>query len=301
MGRLIDRPEVRSVVDHPRLAAAKANGKAVRSDVLHSTARARILPSALLVGAQRCGTTALTSALFRSPQVVRPLAGKGAHYFSLNYWRPLDWYRAQFPTVGHAALVAARGRGRLVGLDACPYYLFHPCAMERIAADLPDARLLVMLRDPVARAHSHHRHEVERGFETETDFDTALDLERDRLAGEADRMRRDPTHHSHAWEKYSYLAKGQYAEQLEEAFRLVGRDRVLVIQAESYFADQASALERVSDFIGIDRVAPSAADRRNGYDYPGLSASTLARLREHFRPHNERLYQLLGEEWDWPS
>jgi len=300
MGRLIDHPAVRSVIDHPMAARVKRESKSARIDLGHATAGLRPLPGALLVGAQRCGTTGLTSALFGSPHVVRPRVGKGAHYFSLNYWRPMEWYRAQFPTRAHNVWVAGRHRGGLVGLDACPYYMFHPFAMERIGRDLPTAKLIVMLRDPVARAHSHHRHEVSRGFEHVEDFETALDLEQGRLEGQVELMATDASVHSHAWEKYSYVSKGHYADQLRVVFDHVGRERVMVIQAEAYYADQAKALAEVCDFIDIPRVSPSSADRRNGYDYSTMDRSVSDRLTSHFAPHNERLFDLLGEEWDWP-
>jgi len=301
MSRLIDQHLVRSTIDHPLLAGVKQRGKAARVELSHSSASVRLLPSAILVGSQRCGTTALTSALFRSPSVVRPRVGKGAHYFSLNYWRPFEWYRAQFPTVAHSAWVRGRHGNDLVAMDACPYYLFHPFAAERIARDLPDARLLVMLRDPVARAQSHHKHEVSRNFEDVADFADALDLEPTRLEGEVDAMAVDPAYHSHAWEKYSYLAKGQYVDQLERLFSFVPREQVMVIQAEAYFADQARWLAEVCDFIGVDRVSPASADRRNGYDYADMAPALKSRLVGHFAPYNERLFELLGEEWDWPK
>ena len=80
-----------------------------------------------------------------------------------------------------------------MAFEACTYYLFHPFAMERIAADFPDIKLVAMLRDPVERAYSAYKHELARGFETEADFDRALELEDERLDGEIERMRPTPT------------------------------------------------------------------------------------------------------------
>ena len=64
--------------------------------------------------------------------------------------------------------------------EASPYYMWHPLVPDRIAKDLPDVKLIVLLRDPVERAYSGHAHEFARGFETET-FEAAIDLEDGRL------------------------------------------------------------------------------------------------------------------------
>ena len=75
------------------------------------------------------------------------------------------WYRAHFdPQVGR----------RRLRFEATPDYLFHPLAADRAAALVPDAKLVVLLRDPVARAWSHYRHMVRLGYET-LDFAAALD------------------------------------------------------------------------------------------------------------------------------
>src|SRR5262245_30067681 len=124
----------------------------------HRTAARRVLPTMLIVGAQRCGTTTLFKALSQHKSFVGPTLRKGVHYFDLNHDRPLDWYRAHFPTKASIdALQQRTGSGAVVG-ESSPYYLWHPLAAERIAHDLPGVRVIVLLRDPVERAYSAHAH-----------------------------------------------------------------------------------------------------------------------------------------------
>src|SRR5580692_9445955 len=125
-----------------------------------------MLPGFLIVGAQRCGTTSMYRALSEHPEVRKAVLHKGVHYFDMNYGRGLGWYRAHFPL--------ARGGG--VTFESSPYYLFHPLAAERIAADLPGVKLIVLVRDPVERAYSAYTHERARGFETES-FEQAIERE----------------------------------------------------------------------------------------------------------------------------
>ena len=99
--------------------------------------------------------------------------------------------------------------------ESSPYYLFHPLAAERIARDLPDVRLVVLLRDPVERAYSAYTHERARGFETET-FARALELEPERLAGAGGRpARRTRTRSATTTSTTRTSPAGSYVEQLE--------------------------------------------------------------------------------------
>ena len=153
---------------------------------------ARMLPSFLIVGAERCGTSSMFEELRRHPAVVSAiLPRKEVHYFDYKYQHGLSWYQCHFPIKARAKL-AARGTGVApMAFEASPYYMFHPLAPERIQRDLPGVKLIVMLRDPVARAYSAHVMRIGRGYETEP-FERALELEESRLAGEAERLVADP-------------------------------------------------------------------------------------------------------------
>ncbi len=155
------------------------------------TAEQRLLPSFLICGGQRCGTTSMYRALAAHPAVVKAVLHKGVHYFDVGYARGAHWYRGHFPTYRAAAKVERRYGVPAQTFESSPYYMYHPHAINRIAADLPDVRLVVLVRDPVERAYSQHAHEVARGFETETDFVRALSLEQERLRGVTERMLAD--------------------------------------------------------------------------------------------------------------
>ena len=168
-------------------ATARATGRL--------TASARMTPSFLIVGAQRCGTTSMYKTLSQHPMVLPAVLHKGVHYFDTGYGHGPAWYRGHFPLLA-ARRRAAPAPGRLpITGESSPYYMFHPLAGQRIARDLPACRLLVLLRDPVERAYSAHTHETARGFETEP-FERALELEPVRLAGEEAKLIADPTYQS---------------------------------------------------------------------------------------------------------
>ena len=131
-----------------------------------ATEKQRVLPNFLIVGGQRCGTTTLFKTLLQHPGVLGPSLRKGVHYFDLAYEQPLSWYRSHFPSTRRVLGMANKnGYAAAVG-ESSPYYLWHPCAMDRINRDLPDVRLLVLLRDPVSGRTPHMHTNSHAGFET---------------------------------------------------------------------------------------------------------------------------------------
>jgi len=253
------------------------------------TSRVRMLPAFLIVGAQRCGTTSMYRTLSQHPAVVKAVLHKGVHYFDLNYSHPIGWYRAHFPF---------RARETRVTFESSPYYLFHPLAGDRIAADLPGAKLLVLIRDPVERAYSAWAHEQARGYETEP-FERALELEAGRLAGQAERMTAEPGYLSFSHQHHAYTARGQYVEQLERLASLVGRDRLHVVDSGDFFVKPEPAYDGVLDFLGLPRGDYPEFERHNARPRSALPGSVRAALAEHFAPYDERLTAWLGWVPSW--
>jgi hypothetical protein len=107
------------------------------------------LPDYLVIGGDKCGSTSFYNTLIQHPAVLRAHR-KEPVYFSLRYRHSPRWYRAHFPS----GLRRSFSPGALTG-EASPSYLFHPLAPERAFRTVPRARLIALLRDPVARAYSH--------------------------------------------------------------------------------------------------------------------------------------------------
>lgn len=262
-----------------------------------ATARFRLQPGFLMIGAQRCGTTSLFLALSAHPQAIRPMFRKGINYFDLNYYRGQRWYLGHFP-LALAARRKTAGHGDPVAFEASGYYLYHPFALGRLARDLPAARLVVMLRDPVERAFSAYKHERARGYERES-FEKALELEDARLAGEIDLMRQDVRYESFPHRHYSYRHRGHYAEQLERVFELFPRSQVHVIHSEEFFRHPAREYSELLAFLGLRPFEPPGFGPYNGYPRAAMRPATRKMLAEYFAPHDERLARLLGRPPAW--
>ncbi|WP_181310261.1 oligosaccharide flippase family protein [Nocardioides campestrisoli] len=260
------------------------------------TADLRMTPSVVVVGAQRCGTTTLFRMLEDHPNLMRPTQSKGTGYFDDHHAKGARWYRAQFPL---------RLTGRLLGgrearaFECSGYYLFHPLAARRLAAELPDAQVVVLVRDPVERAMSAHRHELARGFE-DLPLDEALARESERLAGEAERLAADPDYRSYAHRHHGYLARGEYGDQIARFVDALGPDRVHVVDADALFADPVHEFVDLQRRLDIPVHLPERVERWNARPGgPRLPVARRAELLAHFESSDAQLATYLGRPPRW--
>lgn len=186
------------------------------------------LPTFLIAGAMRCGTTSLNAYLREHPEISvgQP---KEVHFFDQNYERGIDWYLQHFPDADGS---------RAVG-EATPAYLYFPEVAERIATTLPEVKILLLLRDPVDRAHSHFWHNRSVGRE-ELDFAEAI-------ASEPERLERNREYRA----RYSYLDRGRYGRQLENMLRYIPGERILVQTFDEITSDPTAVYRRTCRFLGV--------------------------------------------------
>jgi len=288
------RPSTALPVSRPVKRAAQS----VSVTAGRATSQARMVPAFLIVGAQRCGTSSMSRALSQHPAVFKAVLHKGVHYFDTGYDHGPGWYRGHFPLRARARLTARPAGAAPMAFESSPYYMFHPLAAARIARDLPGVKLLVLLRDPVERAYSAHAHERARGFETEP-FERALELEDERLAGEAERLKSDPRYVSYHHQHHGYRARGRYAEQLERLEQLFGRDRIHVIDSGDFFADPRPVYDGVLDFLQLPGGFYPVFERHNARPRSPMPPSVRFSLEQYYRPPDDRLASWLGRDPSW--
>lgn len=181
--------------------------------------------------------------------------------------------------------------------EASPYYLAHPFVPERVHAVCPDVRLIVLLRDPVARAISQHEHERRRGFE-KLSLHEALNAECERINGEAARLA-DPGYRSYPYEHYTYVTRGLYADQLRRWLEHFPMSQLLILDAEQLRADPAVALTKVAEFLDVGQWDPELSLAHNQSEYPTPMKTDVDWLRTRFEEPNRELATLLGRQFSW--
>lgn len=235
--------------------------------------------------------------LTQHPDFLEPLVPKNVHFFDHNFERGVEWYEHHFPPAGAARRhEAATGIAARTG-ETCPYYLYHPLVADRIASTYPAVKIVILLRNPVIRAWSHHRYEVARGAET-LDFDHALDAEQSRLGDIEQRLTEDPSLRSEAHQAWSYFDRGLYLKQLRRFEEVFAPDQLLVICSEDFFTDPVASLIKVQEFVGLSAHRP--ADLRVGKaNTKSDTPDGLVELAARYEPHNQELFAHLGRRFDW--
>ncbi|MGF1618759.1 MAG: sulfotransferase domain-containing protein [Acidimicrobiia bacterium] len=184
-----------------------------------------MLPNFLIVGSMKCGT----SALFRgvvSHDDVFGAKGKELHYFDRNYEKGPEWYMAHFVDHGGATAVG----------EGTPYLSGSP-SMQLIVNDLPHAKMVAIVRQPVDRAYSHYWHNRRRGREDRPFVEAfTTDAESPEAIG--------------PWMNYWRL--GTYAKYLRNLADGIGAEKLLVLLSEDLRDDRPATLASVWRHIGVD-------------------------------------------------
>ena len=264
-----------------------------------ATAGWRVLPDFVILGAQKAGTSSLNAYLSDHPCVL-PAWGKELLYFTHHYTKGLRWYRAMFPLRLTMAMKARLRGARCVTGEASPYYLFHPAVPERMHADLPNAKLIVLLRDPVDRAISQYYHARKWGYE-DLPIEEAFAAEEERVAGEEERLMQVPDYVSIPWQELAYGRRSLYLDQIKAWRARFPREQMLVLKAEHLFTQSEETFREVLDFLGLPPWEPKEFARHNPGRYTGKNAAFREKLCEFFEPHNQRLYEYLGVSWRWEA
>ena len=171
------------------------------------------------------------------PEIFTP-AQKELHYFSLHYQRGDEWYQQQF----NAAAPFQRWG------EFTPYYLFHPLVPARILQSAPQARLIILLRDPVQRAISQYNHSRRLGLE-DLHLDQALAAESLRLSKAVSAIAAGQNHRSH--QEQCYLARSRYEVQVARYKELFSAEQMLLIRIERLYEDPDIYWRKLLDFLNV--------------------------------------------------
>jgi len=165
---------------------------------------------------------------------------------------------------------------------------------------VPQAKIIVLLRDPLERGYSHWKRERRDGTEPLERFEDAIEAEPERLSGEVDRILSDDTYYSYAHENFSYVSQGLYFEPLRKWLEWYPRNQVHVETTERFLQDPQGVYDDILQFLGLPpfRLRDArllntiATDQR-------LEPATRRKIRARIRPHNRLLEEYLGINLEW--
>ncbi|MEH2347823.1 MAG: sulfotransferase domain-containing protein [Nostoc sp.] len=247
-------------------------------------------PNFIIIGTQKGGTTSLYNYLIQHPQIV-PSSQKEIHFFDFQYQKGIDWYEAQF---------ASKNSTEFLTGEASPYYIFHPLVPERIKQHYPHIKIIVLLRNPVDRAISHYYHEVRCKIETLC-LKEAFAAELTRLTGETEKIISNPDYYSFNHQRYTYLSRGIYIEQLQNWRKYFPIEQFLILESESFYKNPESTVNQTFAFLGLPYYQLSQYCKYNVGNYPVANEHIYQYLTNYFEPYNQHLTAYLGREFIWTS
>lgn len=214
---------------------------------------------------------------------------KESKFFDRHYHKGAKWYRHQFPLISSQKLAG----------DNTPYYLFHPLVPERAHKLCPEAKVIMILRNPINRAFSQYQMECRKGREKSGSFEEAIQGELERISNAKSDLLADPLGHHHTFENTSYLSRGLYMDQIEHWLKWYKREQIFILTSESFFGNPKKELKEVYDFLNIDQILPHNFISYNVSSYEDMNEKTRSDLGVFFKTHNEKLEDFLGRKLNW--
>ncbi|XP_034119402.1 heparan sulfate glucosamine 3-O-sulfotransferase 6 [Drosophila albomicans] len=256
----------------------------------------RHLPDTLIIGVKKSGTRALLEFIRLHPDV--RAAGSEVHFFDRHYQRGLRWYRHHMPYTIEGQIT----------MEKTPSYFVTKEVPQRVYHMNTATKLLIVVRDPVTRAISDYTQAASK----------KSDMKRfEQLAF---------VNGSYAVVDTNWgpVKIGVYARYLERWLHFFPLSQLLFISGERLIMDPAYEIGRVQDFLGLKRVVtekhfyfnatkgfpclfksearstPHCLGKTKGRNHPHIDANAIERLREFYRPFNNKFYQLTGINFAWP-
>ncbi len=282
------------------------------------------LPNFIICGTQKGGTTSLHWYLKDHPEIFMADT-KEVHFFDRNYEKGMKWYKDFFKKASSYKLIG----------EATPSYMYLEEVAGRIHKQLPKAKLIFVLRDPINRAYSAYWHMRRNGGE-KISFEKALEKEEKRLAQDAQVKT----------SAIAYKARGRYAEQLKRYLALFPRKQILILTTKELEEEPVATLNKIGTFLGVKqkftkkpsyRIGAGMQPRKitgsfvakrllhfprsrlgkvifahlpKGFkewmriflfkkDYPSMKKSTEEKLSLYFAPYKKELEVLLDRKFPW--
>ena len=257
-----------------------------------------VLPDFYILGGQKCGTTSMFMYLTRHPAILSPNA-KDIRFFDKYFFKGVNWYRINFPTKSTKSSLSKNFKHVLTG-EGTERYFDHPHAAERIKQVTPNAKFIILLRNPTTRAFSQYNMNLRNDYEYR-DFEGALKHETERIEGRMQKMKKDSDYYSWNYDVYGYREHGIYVDKIKRWMEVFPKEQFLIIQSEEFFRDPSKIYNQVLDFLGVENFNLEQYEQFRKQDYikSKLPVDIHERLANYFKPHNQRLYEFLGRKFDW--
>lgn len=263
-------------------------------------------PSFLLIGAMKCGTTALYDYIAQHPQVI-PAIFKEIHFFDKFFKEDkidsikLETYSVDLLRKLYLSyFLPIKKTEEVITGEATPAYIRLPNLEKIVYSMFPDIKLIVILRNPVERAISNYHMKTRtvlkrKSKKLEYSLEETINFELEKLESNPNDLvkviEEDPN---------KILTKGLYVYQLQRWMKFFSKEQFLILRTEDLSEDPAAVMKQVFEFLDLPDYQQIQYSRKNKGTYSSkIDEGLLSRLYDFYRPHNQRLEELLRRKFNW--
>tara|TARA_B100000029_G_C17481159_1_gene925623 strand:+ start:279 stop:1112 length:834 start_codon:yes stop_codon:yes gene_type:complete len=250
------------------------------------TAKSRVLPDFLIIGAVRSGTTSLYYDICQHPSV-KKAAYDEIGFFDDNYHLGLNWYRSMFPTEKKMSKIQKETGFCVTGEDT-PFYIWNKNVIEKIKNLIPEIKLIVILRNPVDRAYSNYHLSVREGNENRS-FKDAI-REDIKFINYKKCNNEELTNIDF---KKSYIAKGLYYDQLLNWFNTFDKKQICIVFTEDLRDNPEDTMQTIFKFLQLPFFSIKKYEKQKMSDYDDMEKEIRMELSRYYESYNEQLFELI--------
>ena len=254
------------------------------------TAAQRKLPDFLVIGGKRCGTTTLFEFLRQHQMIAEPVIDHMG-FFDDNYSIGINYYKSFFP-------IKTEETAKKLDYDVTTSYLTSPFVAERVAKEIPNVKIIVLLRNPTSRAWSDYNASQKKDA-SEEEFQTYIDDELQELEASDFEEKVSKNNYNMSEPFSNFIKKGLYSVYLKKWLKLFPRKNFLFISTESFSNDENKVFKQIFDFLGLSNFEIHKLQRMSKGNYEKLNPKIKNKLDLFFAPHNDELFKLINEKYDW--
>jgi len=259
------------------------------------TSKSRVLPDFIIIGAGRAGTTALYSYLIQHPSIIpattennQPVAD--LHFFEYMISDKISWYKSHFPR---------KSKNSFVTGEFTSTYMYHKHVPERIFNLIPKIKLIVILRNPTDKAYSTYNQQSHfREFTSSFEETIKAEFSRiDLIKNHIEFKNSNPDFDNYV--EYNIIRHGIYFNYLEKWFKIFPKEQIFVVDSNELENFPQQTLNKVFEYLNLPHHEIPNLSKVNVGKYSPMGESTRKSLIEFYKPHNAKLNNLLGTNFDW--
>lgn len=258
----------------------------------------RILPDFIIIGYHKCGTSSLYHYIVQHPNI-RHTSVKEVHYFDLSYWRDTGWYKSHFPTKLYKNYFEKKHKLPFITGECSPLYAFHPKVPERIKKLVPNVKLIVILRNPVDRCYSLYHQYIRLGYDMGS-FEEVVKKDKEQLDFTIRKFLNDEVRaYNVRQDLFPLVSMGVYEEHLKNWLKIFSKEQFLFVKSEDLETNTQKTLDKIFEFLQVPEFRFESFEKQNVGEYKAMNQKTREALEEFYRPHNKKLEELLGMQFNW--